>query len=129
MIGGKDIVIPTSAGAAALDLAVRAISRRWPSAVFEDAETGEVFATYRSLGLGPVREILAYRDNEAAAQWRELGADETLTGTMIHLLVSQDSLTLVVDVNPPAELQSLVTAIQEGLKHGIFARMHRRPAA
>ncbi|MBI4580708.1 MAG: hypothetical protein HY718_13460 [Planctomycetes bacterium] len=129
MIGGKDILIPTSPGPAALDLALRAISRRWPSAVFENAETGDMFDTYGSLGFGPVREILAYKDKEAARQWHELGADETLVGTMIHVLVSAAGLTLVVDSNPPLEVSSLVTAIRDGLNHGIFARIHRRPAA
>jgi hypothetical protein len=129
MIGGKDILIPTDPGAAALDFAVRAISRRWTSAVFEDAETGCMFDTYASVPFGTVREILVYKDKSAADRWHDLGADDALNGTMIHVLRGPAGLTLVVDSEPPAEVNSLVTAIQGGLGRGVFAETCWRPAA
>jgi hypothetical protein len=121
MIGGQDIVIPTTAGPAALDFAVRATAQLWPDAVFEDAQTGADFPDgYASIPFGKCREILAYRDKTSAGKWSELGADESLDGTMLHLLVSQKSLTLVCDANPSRKIKSLIKAIIYAIQNNIL---------
>lgn len=129
MIGGQDIEIPTAQGSCALDFAARAVRERWPDAVFEDAQTGELFADYSDLQLVRTTEIFAYKDKLAKSKWDELGADESLVGTMIHILQSGSRITLVVDSEPSGEVLSLVNAIQDGLRSGVFSRLHWRTAA
>ncbi len=120
MIGGEDILIRTCPGPAAMEFAIRTIRRQWPSAIFEDAQTGESLQEVRLAGLSNRCEVLAYKDRAWADQWRDQGADESLTGTMIHLLISEDGLTAVVDADPPAEVRSVIDSIRRGLRQDLF---------
>jgi hypothetical protein len=115
MIGGHDITIPTLSGAKALRLGVRASMLLWPDAVVVDAASGDVLADLAVLSSGRYGEVLVYRDKIAAQKWEELGADDTLLGTMIHFLMSDRSLTIVVDDNPSAPMTLLVDVIREAV--------------
>jgi hypothetical protein len=120
MIGGNDITISTLIGGQAMDFAVRAARKLWRSAVIEDAETGNRIGAISTIKTGFPREILVYKDEIAARNWRELGADDSLVGTMIHLIVSAKSITLVIDSNASSEIREFVIALQRGLRQDIF---------
>jgi len=113
MIGGRDIRIGVPSGAAALDFAVRAIRIRWPGAVF--AANGDVSKRYDDLEFHDSSEIIAYKDRAACQKWRAIGYDESVKGTMIYLISDRSDLTIVVEDEPSAEIQSLVSAIEDGL--------------
>ena len=106
MIGGQDILISVASGIEAMDVALRKAAAMWPDAVFEDAQTGKISACLADLDLRRQREILVYRDREAAEKWDELGADESLVGTMVHLLSGDSNITIVVDSSPPAPIKA-----------------------
>jgi hypothetical protein len=115
MIGRQDVYIEGPAGPESLDFAVRAIRLRWPRAIFENAETARVYSRYNQLDFEGLREVLVYRNMDAFKSWREIGADDPNTGTLIHLLASPAELTIVIDEDPTSEITSLVTAIRDGL--------------
>jgi hypothetical protein len=121
VIGGTDIIIPVRNENDALAWAVRAITRLWPNAVLEDADSAEVLPQYPSINFQGRREILAFRDQKAADQWDELGADPSLGGTLVHFLASQGALTVSVDDVPPAQIGSFVEALRSSLRQDIFA--------
>jgi len=97
MIGGVETRIPTAPGAAPVEVAVRAICRHWPDAVFEDAITAVRYNQSQSISLGQAEELFVYRDREAADIWEASGAIPAVYNTMIHLVPDDDALTLVVD--------------------------------
>ena len=112
MIGGTDIVIPTGGGHAPLDLCLRVVRRYWPEAVFEDALTGDRYDSYESLPIGRLTEVLVYQDGRSAKEWDEKGADPSLGNTMIHLLLSEKSITVVVDDAAEPTMKELLDSIQ-----------------
>ena len=118
MIGGTDIIIPTQAGTAALDLSARLISRDWPEAVFEHAETSQRAETYQGLQFSGVSELLIYKNMNTAKAWGEKGAVPELSNTMIHLLVSAESLTAVVDDPNADDMKLLIDSIRHALHVG-----------
>src|SRR5215469_3888626 len=75
--GGRDIIIPTTRGTEALELAARAVKKFWPQAVLEDAVTGESLGSYPQISFAGREEILAFRDAAAAKLWDDIGADPT----------------------------------------------------
>jgi hypothetical protein len=115
MIGGKDFIIATMAGSRALELAARTMLARWPQAVFEDAQTGKRFASLSAIPFGTCSELLVYKNAKAAKQWEQLGADQSVADTMIHLLTSNKSLTIVVDDEPSMAIKSLVAEIEDAV--------------
>jgi len=121
VISGTDFVIPVRDELDALDLALRAVVRLWDDVVLEDAETGEVFSSYRGINLFGRREILAFRDLEAARLWDDIGPDSSLDGTLIHFLVSPGELTVAVDDVPPPQIGSFVESLRAALRKDLFA--------
>lgn len=116
MIGGRDVIIPTTAGSAAMELVLRAALRLWPRAVFEDAQTGDVLKNHGPLDLRGREEVLVYEDDNAAERWHDSGAEDVLANTMIHVLLRPDSITIVVDNRPSAAIVSLLSEIKLGLQ-------------
>jgi hypothetical protein len=121
MIGGRDIIIPTTRGIDAMDLAVRAVSRLWRNVVLEDAVSGEKFGKYADIAFAGRREILAFRDPEAAKLWDELGPDPSLDGTLIHFLLSEGELTVAIDASPQEEVELFVNGLRGSLMQDLFA--------
>lgn len=119
MIGGSDIIFHTICGSASLEVAVRAIARQWPNAVFEDAVSGTTWSECRSIQGADLQELLIYRDQAAARRWHDMGADESLAGTLVHLLLSPGQLTVVVDSQPGAEFQSILADIGHALARDV----------
>lgn len=119
MIGGIDVPIPTLAGSSSIEVAVRAIRQRWPSATFENGDTGEHYEQFQKIPFGEVEELFVYRDSEAASRWDDEGAVPELYNTMIHLIADDDLLTVVVDEKDEA-IQELLTAIEFALRDEIF---------
>jgi hypothetical protein len=118
MIGGRDIVIPTTRGAEALELAVRAVRRLWPQAVLEDAVTGENLGSYPEISFAGREEILAFADSASAKLWNEIGPDPTLNGTLLHFILSEGQLTVVIDASPPPQIVRFVEDLRRDLmKH------------
>ncbi len=104
MIGGIDVIVPSRAGKEqAVVASLRLIRRFWPSAVVEDANTGQRTAIGRDALLPETLcDLFIYPDEETANRWDELGAEPELANTMIHLLVRDAQVTAVVD-DPQAE--------------------------
>jgi hypothetical protein len=120
MIGGTDITIPTVAGAAALDFCLRVTLEEWPNAVFEDANTGRRFNEYQSLPLGHLTEVFVFQDQKIAGEWDEHGARPELENTMLHIILSESSITLVMDDPTSSTMQLLLAAIRDGLHMDIL---------
>jgi hypothetical protein len=121
MIGGQDHIIPTANALAALEHAMRMVRRIWHSAVFEDGRTGEPIDPFAQPSLLGRREVLAFKDAAASRLWEEVGADETTRNTLIHLLISQDELTVVVDDEPSPEMQRFLHSLSHALKQDLFS--------
>jgi hypothetical protein len=119
MIGGIDIPLPTRAGRASLEVAVRAIRQRWPRAEFEDALSGERFEHFLQIPFGEIEELFVYRDRAAADAWDEQGAVPSVANTMIHLISDPDAMTVVVDERDAA-MNEVVQAIKSGLEDQIL---------
>ncbi len=115
MIGGTDIIFPTRAGANAMDFALREIRQEWPDSAFEDALTGEIFDDYESVPLGSLSELLVYQDQNIAREWDRRGCEPDLANTMIHLILSNDALTIVVDDPSEKAIERLLSTIGDGL--------------
>lgn len=128
MIGGIDIHLPTRAGEASLEIAVRAIRQSWPRSVFENSATGEWYDGFFSIPFGEVDELFVYRDRDTADAWDTQGAVPGLANTMIHLLADPGSLTVVVDERDAA-VESIVSAIQSGLHDDIHCILAELEAA
>jgi hypothetical protein len=81
MIGRFDLVFPTTLPTEeALDVCASAILFTWRAAVFEDAETADVYRAVYVIPFAHVRELLVYRDNDAYEGWERLGADPSNAG-------------------------------------------------
>jgi hypothetical protein len=115
MIGGTDVVIPTRADTAALDVAVRAIRREWPDAVFENAETGDRFLEYEELAFGDITELLVYRSEAFVDAWDDPDAGSLRFSTMIHLLAGEGELTVVIHDRNDLQIRRIVDAINRDL--------------
>lgn len=116
MIGGQDIVIPTAAGACALDVCLRIIRRQWPQAVFEDALTGTVYEDYESIPVGRIQEIFAYQTKDAAKAWEDSGAVPQLANSMVQVLLTKESLTLVVDDRSAPAIAGMIESIRSAVR-------------
>ena len=121
MIGGRDVIIPTTRGPEALDVALRAVTRLWQHAVLEDAVTGEIFRRYAEINFAGRSEILAFRDPESAKCWDELGPDPSLDGTLIHFLIAEGALTVAVDATPPKHIEEFLEDLRRSLTKDLFA--------
>ena len=97
MIGGFDVRIPTAMGKHAIEIAIRAIQRNWPGAVFENASTADRYDHIEEIPFGRLDEIFVYRDSRAFEAWDSEGAIPELANTMIHILFDPGLLTLVFD--------------------------------
>ena len=115
MIGGRDILIPTSAGASAIELALRLAAQIWPYAVYENAATGERYGQHAALPLGLVHEVLLHKSNPVKAKafvqalgttqnpdmlvmtWRILMGMSIASVTMDYTLSSHFSLGVVLE--------------------------------
>ena len=86
MIGGRDVRIPTELGHQAVEIAVRAIGRNWPEAVFETATTADRYDHAEEIPFSGLDEIFVYRDAQYRDAWDLEGATPELTNTMIHIL-------------------------------------------
>jgi len=120
MIGGTDVLIPTTAGSSALDACVRVIRRQWPQAVFEDAATGVLFDDYAELSFRDLPELFVYQNRQVARVWEEEGAVPSLQNTMIHVLVSATDLTLVVDHPSSAPMTCMLESITRAVRMDIL---------
>ncbi len=112
MIGGTDIVIPAVGDPAALEACARIVQRRWPHARFEDAETGEKYARYGDIPLGHVRELFAYHDAQAEAEW-DADSPNSPRNSMLYLILSPDFITAVLDDPNTAEMAAILESIRK----------------
>jgi len=108
-------VIPTRGGVPALDACLRAIRIYWPQAVFENATDVGGADPYQHFSIGDARELFAYRDADAAKEWDENGADPSTSNTMIHVLLSEDTITLVVDDAEDLPMAALLRSVSSML--------------
>lgn len=121
MIGGQDIVIPCAEPRVAIDLATRAVMRRWRDCLIEDGATGEELPPYDQIEFAELSEILISKTAEASKLWDQLGACPATNGTLIHLLAGRATLTVVVDDEPTQEMKSIVREIRRALLQDLFA--------
>ncbi len=111
MIGGTDIVIPAVGSPASLDLCARIVLLKWPHARFENAETGEKYATYEDIPFGLVRYLLAYPNAEAEALW-DADSPDSPVNSMLHLILSENCVTVVVDDPEAGEMPAILKGIK-----------------
>jgi hypothetical protein len=120
MIGGSDVIIPTRADTAAFDVAVRAIRREWPEAVFENAETGDRFIRYSELPFGEISELFVYRSADFFDAWDDPDAGPLRFSTMIHLLGGEGDLTVVVHDRNDPQVQRMLDSMHRDLQMDIL---------
>jgi hypothetical protein len=121
MIGGVDTVI-TNAGVplvTVLRATVQLLVSRWPEAVFEDPSTSELFSRFRNVPFHRFRELMVYRDLGAFRSWEELGADSSNMNQMIHLLASEQTVTVVVDDPHESGTAQILGEIKSLIEHGL----------
>jgi hypothetical protein len=119
MIGGTDIVIPAVGDPADLDACARIVQRRWPHARFEDAITGEKYARYDDIPLGRVSELFAYPDGNAEAAW-DADSPDSPPNSMLYLILSSDSITVVLDDPDTADMRAMLGAFRTMLETDIL---------
>jgi hypothetical protein len=119
MIGGSDIIIPAIGDTDALDACTRIVQLRWPHARFEDAVTGEKYARYGDIPLGRVRELFAYPDDSAEAAW-DAGRSDSPPNSMLYLILSPDSVTVVLDDPDTADMRAMLEAFRTILETDIL---------
>ena len=96
MIGGMDVTLAGPTSPAEMLLALKYLHGRWPKAIAEDQYDHRLTWSYippLSAGL----ELFVFRDPAAAESWRESGATEENSDSLVHLIFEPDCLTLVVD--------------------------------
>lgn len=112
MIGGKDIVVQTSGPAELAEHLLKLLRDDWPEMIVEDADTGEIIEmTIPHLNLVP-REFFVYQNLEMKDLWDEEGACVSNKNTMVHVLLQDDSITIVVDDTSTKMNQNMLGAIQ-----------------
>jgi hypothetical protein len=127
MIGGRDIILGAGDPMVAMELALRAVRRLWPSAYIEDAVTGEPLDFHGYVSLFGRHEVLAFRDKAAADLWSKVGAGDATNGTLIHLLTTTpNELTIVVDDEPTEEMQRYVRVLARQLAQELFVSRTNR---
>jgi hypothetical protein len=116
MIGGADIVLHGQTKAHDTDLLVRGIRSEWPRAVIQraDEDDGIPIRDFRFPVIGPT-ELIVYRDDASYQSWRSKGATADNQDAMIHLIVVDDSVTLVVD-RPDSALAALARELLGALR-------------
>jgi hypothetical protein len=116
MLGGADIVLYGQTKAHDTDLLVRGIRTEWPNAVIQHAgkEIGTPIREFRFPVVGPA-ELLVYRDNASYESWRSKGAAADNQDAMTHLIVADDSVTLVVD-RPDSALADMARELLAALR-------------
>ena len=119
MIGGIERQIATRAGDSAIEIAVRAIRQQWPSAVFENGETGEKYPRFWDIPFQNLNEIFVYRDTTAADEWDSQGATSESSNSMIHLIADAGLITVVVD-----ELNDAMSEIIDGIASALSDEIH-----
>lgn len=131
MIGGVDVILQTPANPRqAVSASLRLAKRIWPSAVVENADTGQRSA----IGVGAflpeeVTEMFIYQNEETACKWDELGAETQLANTMIHILVQAGQITLVVDDPNAQPIQAFISGLSSALRMDIFSTRAIKGAA
>jgi hypothetical protein len=114
MIGGDDVVIPRVGDNPTLEACLRIVHRKWPHSRFEDALTGEKYSSGDDIPLGHVREVLVYSDAkaEAEAEW-DADRPDAPTNSMLYLILSDDSMTVVMDDANAADMRAIVGSLRE----------------
>ncbi len=116
MIGGADLVLRGRTRAHDTDILVRGIRSEWPDAMIQHADEGDA-APIRSFRLpvsGPA-ELIVYRDRSSYQSWRDHGATMDNQDAMLHVIVSDDSVTLVVD-RPASALAKVACDLLDALR-------------
>lgn len=120
MIGGVDIEVPATERTVALDLCAKVMSRYWPSAVFDDAESGRRYVRFEEVPFAGMRELLVYRDEQTAEKWDEWGAVPELEDSMVHFLAEDGRVTVVMDHPDSDVMRPVLSALQELLRQDSF---------
>jgi hypothetical protein len=116
MIGGADLVLHGQTKVHDTDLLVRGIRVEWPKAVIQhvDEENGIPIREFRFPVIGPA-ELIVYRDDASYKSWMFKGAAADNQDAMIHLIVVDDSVTLVVD-RPDSALADMARELLVALR-------------
>jgi len=110
-IGGVDVILSAVGDAASLDICVRVAGVLWPHARFEDADTGERYASYADVPFGRISGLFVYRDLAAQFSW---DSDAEEANTMVYLIRHPGAITVVVD--DPAALGGMLEGMRTMLE-------------
>ena len=115
MIGGADIVLNGRPMPQDADLILRTMRTEWPDARIQMADSSEAvpFRSVRFPIAVPV-ELIIYRDATSFEAWHASGATPENQDAMMHLIITADSATIVVDREDSA-LASLAREILESV--------------
>ena len=115
MIGGTDIVLLGPTMPQDADLILRTVRMEWPHALIQAVDSSEAipFRDVRFPVTGPV-ELIIYRDAASLEAWRSRGATPENQDAMMHLIITAECATIVVDREDSA-LASLAREMLESL--------------
>jgi hypothetical protein len=95
------------------------VQRQWPSARFEDAETGTKYSSQSKIPIAQVHQLLAYPDAEAERLW-DNDSPNSPANSMMQVIVGEQSITVVVDDPQLGEMPAILEGIRAGLEMEIL---------
>ena len=105
-IGGDDHVIDGPASSGEAEFVVSRLGEAWSDLVVQDAESESAVGA-QDPSIAAMREFFVYRSRAAFEAWNRDGASEGNRRTMIHLILGDDSTTVVGD---PGDTLAVVLA-------------------
>jgi hypothetical protein len=116
MIGGADLILHGRTKAHDTDILVRGIRSEWPGAMIQHADEVEAspICSFRLPVFGPT-ELIVYRDPDSYQSWKDHGATTNNQDAMILMIVSDDTVTLVVD-HPRSALADIAWDLLDSLR-------------
>lgn len=106
-------------GIEAMDFSVRAVFAKWPNALIEEATSKASWGRYRDIPFAGLHELLCWRDDAAAMAC--VKDKEPAPGTLVHLLLSDEGRTVVLDDVPTPEQATFVEDLRVALRRSQFA--------
>lgn len=95
-IGGEDTVIDGPLAEGEAMFIVASLSETWSDLVVQDAESDSAVSA-RDTSIAAMREFFVYRSRADFESWNRDGASEDNRCTMIHVVLGDDSTTVVAD--------------------------------
>ncbi len=118
MISGHDLVLAGRTRGYEAGLILRHFRTKWPRAYVQDADQTEAtpFSEVRFPKVTRDAEFFIYRDFQSVESWRASGATDENQSTMAHVIITDESVTIVTDL-PGSPLSDFVEETLHSIAH------------